>query len=104
MNHLFLSPHLDDVALSAGGLVHSLTMRGETAVIATAATADRDSTLPLSLLAQDLHRKWDLGEQPYRARRDEDLEACRILSAQSLHGGLYDAIYRISLVDGVRPQ
>jgi LmbE family N-acetylglucosaminyl deacetylase len=100
MNHLFLSPHLDDVALSAGGLVHSLTMRGETPVIATAATADRDPTLPLSLLAQDLHRKWDLGEQPYRARRDEDLEACRILCAQSLHGGLYDAIYRISLVDG----
>ncbi|WP_240002095.1 PIG-L family deacetylase [Photorhabdus bodei] len=35
MIHLFLSPHLDDVALSAGGLIHKLVSENQKVVVLT---------------------------------------------------------------------
>lgn len=91
---LFISPHLDDVALSCGGFVARLVRNGESVTIATLHTADAPTDRPLSESARRLHAQWALGDQPYRYRREEDLQACAVLGARAVHLGLDDAIYR----------
>ncbi|MCS6774759.1 MAG: PIG-L family deacetylase [Anaerolineae bacterium] len=90
---LFIAPHLDDVALSCGGLVWQLTQRGIPVTIATVCTADPPVD-ELSEAALREHKHWGLGDQPYRVRRIEDQQACARLGAQPVHLGLLDAIYR----------
>lgn len=96
--HLFVAPHLDDVALSCGGLVARLARaggrNGERALIATACTADAPAGAALSDAARHEHAQWRLGDQPYAARREEDVQACAALGAEAVHLGLLDAIYR----------
>ncbi|BCX02146.1 MAG: GlcNAc-PI de-N-acetylase [Candidatus Roseilinea sp.] len=91
---LFVSPHLDDVALSCGGLVYRLASAGQPITIATVCTADHPANQPLSEAARHEHRQWQLGDQPYQGRRAEDARACRVLGATAAHLGLLDAIYR----------
>jgi LmbE family N-acetylglucosaminyl deacetylase len=92
---IFISPHLDDVALSCGGLVHRLTTGGRRVTIATVCTGDHPEDGTLSPTAQALHQRWGLGERPYIQRRAEDAQACRVLGAHCVHLGLLDAIYRL---------
>ena len=91
---LFISPHLDDVALSCGGLVYRLTSAGQPVTIASVCTADHPAGQPLSRAAQREHRQWQLGDRPYECHRAEDALACRVLGATAVHLGLLDAIYR----------
>jgi LmbE family N-acetylglucosaminyl deacetylase len=91
--HLFLSPHLDDAVLSAGGVIDALARAGERVVVATFCTADPPPDA-LGALARDLHARWGNPREPYAARRREDLEACTLLGAEARHLGLLDAIYR----------
>jgi LmbE family N-acetylglucosaminyl deacetylase len=98
---LFLSPHLDDIALSCGGYVKRLTTQGSKALIATFCTANAPAPGSLSAAAQRVHKEWQLGDQPYPARREEDRQACALLGAQPIHLNLTDAIYRFD--DAGRP-
>ncbi len=92
---LFISPHLDDVALSCGGLVHRLTSQGQPLTIASVFTADTPVGQPLSSAAKHVHWEWQLGDSnPYAHRRAEDITACSVLGATPLHLGLPDAVYR----------
>ncbi|MCX6017887.1 MAG: PIG-L family deacetylase [Chloroflexi bacterium] len=94
--HLFLSPHLDDIALSCGGLVHQLTGAGERVVIVTVCTGDTPRGVALSEAARHVHWEWQLGEDnPYAARRAEDERVCAVLGAEPLHLGFLDAVYRV---------
>ncbi|MGQ9814342.1 MAG: PIG-L deacetylase family protein [Candidatus Roseilinea sp.] len=101
MVHLFLSPHLDDIALSCAGLAGRLARQGERVIMATFCTADYEGPFALSSAAEHEHRQWQLAEQPYRYRRAEDLQAAHLLGAEALHLGLFDAIYRYD--DAGRP-
>lgn len=92
--NLFISPHLDDVALSCGGFIHRLTAAGEVVVIVTVATADIPLGVPLSRGAQWRHMVWRLNDSPFAVRCREDAAAGMILKAQYIHLGLLDAIYR----------
>jgi LmbE family N-acetylglucosaminyl deacetylase len=92
--YLFISPHLDDIALSCGGYVRRLTHSGERVVIATVCTADAPPGQPLSPAAQHEHWQWQLGGQPYRLRCLEDERMAQQLGAEYMHLGLLDAIYR----------
>jgi LmbE family N-acetylglucosaminyl deacetylase len=93
--HLFLSPHLDDIALSCAGLVSQLTRAGERVTIATVCTADTPVGVELSASAKHVHWEWQLGDDnPYAARRAEDLAVCARLGAEPLHLGFRDAVYR----------
>ncbi len=94
MTQLFISPHLDDVALSCGGYVHRLTGAGEEIVVASVCTADLPRGLPLSPAALNEHRQWQLGDTPYQLRCLEDDRAAARLKAAYVHMGLLDAIYR----------
>jgi len=92
---LFISPHLDDAALSCGGGISGMVGAGQRVVVATVFTADAPMRQPLSWLAQRNHRAWDLPEQPFAARCIEDLKAIRKLGAEPLHLGFLDVIYRV---------
>ncbi|MCZ7651281.1 MAG: PIG-L family deacetylase [Thermoanaerobaculia bacterium] len=89
-----LSPHLDDAALSCGGLLAARARAGERVAVATVFTADEPS-VPPSRLAADLARWWGLAPgSVMRARREEDLAACRALGVEALHLDLPEAPYR----------
>jgi len=92
--HVFISPHLDDAVLSCGGLIHQLVARGENVEILTIFAGDPPHPLPDTLLIRDLHQRWAVGENPYRARRQEDHAAAAVLGVAVRHLGLPDCPYR----------
>lgn len=98
MNWVYLSPHLDDIALSCGALCwqqaqenRSLELRSPE--IWTICAGD-PPPLPLSPFAESLHARWDTGPGSTAARREEDIEACRRLGAGFRHYPIPDCIYR----------
>ena len=93
---LFISPHLDDAALSCGGGIRGMVNAGQRVVVATVFTADAPTRQPLSWLAQRNHRAWGIVERPFAVRCIEDLKAIRKLGAEPLHLGFLDIIYRVS--------
>lgn len=92
-NAIYLSPHLDDVALSCGGQIFQRTAAGEQILIVSIAAGDPPD-LAVSSYAQSLHDRWELITDATEARRAEDIDACRILGAEWMHWDLPDCIYR----------
>lgn len=94
-NHwIFLSPHLDDVALSCGGLVWDLAQRGQRVEVWTL-FAGLPADTEYSPFAQQIHTLWGIsGQAAFHARREEDLAACAVLGAVPRHFDWLDAIYR----------
>jgi LmbE family N-acetylglucosaminyl deacetylase len=90
---LFVSPHLDDAALSCGGVMAAIDRHGGRAVQMSVFTADEPAAESLSPLAMELHRRWGLS-RVVAARRQEDLHAAAILGSASVHLGFHEAIYR----------
>jgi LmbE family N-acetylglucosaminyl deacetylase len=94
MHWIYLSPHLDDVVLSAGGLVWEQTSAGEKVEIWTVCAGDPPAS-PYTPFAQELHARWGTnGAQTSALRRAEDEAACHILGAQVRHSPIPDCIYR----------
>lgn len=93
-HYIFLSPHLDDVALSCGGLVWDLAREGHRVEIWTLMAGfppDED----YSAFAQQNHHAWGKsGEEAIRMRLSEDGAACEVLNAAPRHFHWPDAIYR----------
>lgn len=97
IDRLYLSPHLDDVALSCGGQVWQATQAGETVWIATVMAGDPPGLSARSALSEyvaELHTRWQLDEDAVAARRKEDRAACHILGAEPVHLAIPDCIYR----------
>lgn len=92
--HLFVSPHLDDAILSCGGLMHQLRQQGDIPTILTVMAGDPPDPLPDTPLVQELHARWEVGENPVAVRRAEDEAAARILGAQAAFLSIPDCIYR----------
>ena len=92
--YLYVSPHLDDIALSAGGLVHAHVQAGHRVLVASLCTQDPPAAGTRSPLAAQFHEKWGHAEQSYEERRLEDRAACAVLGARGVHLNLPDAIYR----------
>jgi len=93
MHWIYLSPHLDDVALSAGGLLWEQSQAGESASIWTLFAGD-PAPGPLSAFAEGLHTRWGVGRKAIAVRREEDKRACQILGATPYHFPIPDCIYR----------
>ncbi len=96
---IFLSPHLDDVVLSCGGLIASWTGTG-VAVQAWTVCAGDPPDEHFSEFAQSLHERWLTGRHSSAARREEDRLACARIGAQPVHFSLPDCIYRRNPQDG----
>jgi len=95
MRWIYLSPHLDDAVLSAGGLIYEQTKSGLPVEIWTFMCG-----YPLdneySPLAQSIHASWEFSSagEAVRERRVEDKNAAAIVGATTLHFDFLDCIYR----------
>lgn len=90
---IYLSPHLDDVALSCGGQVYMLG-EIERPVLIVTVMAGEPPGLATSNYAQALHDRWQLQIDVVARRRAEDIRACQILGADHLYWDIPDCIYR----------
>ncbi len=94
--YIYLSPHLDDAALSCGGTIAQHTSAGTPVLVVNVCTAAPPLGAPLSRFASLMHTRWNLSaDEPVARRLREDAEALEILRADSLQLDLLDAIYRM---------
>lgn len=95
MRIIYLSPHLDDAVLSAGGLIHDQAVGGGNVEIWTLMSGFPGAD-ELSDFATKMHTEWGTttGVQTVRARRAEDRRAAAVLGARPRHFGFLDCIYR----------
>ncbi|MBN1667304.1 MAG: PIG-L family deacetylase [Anaerolineales bacterium] len=99
MQWIYLSPHLDDVALSVGGIVWEQVRRGDRVAIWTICAGDPPPG-PLSPFAASLHARWQVGREALAVRRAEDIHSCQALGADFRHFEVPDCIYRRSPLTG----
>lgn len=97
--HLFLSPHLDDVVFSCGGLVAQLAASGHEVEIVSCLTEGPDAGAQFSSEVQALHKLWKMDTDDeiasiWQRRRDEDEAAVAALGARRALLGYRDSIYR----------
>jgi LmbE family N-acetylglucosaminyl deacetylase len=95
MEWIYLSPHLDDVALSVGGLLWEQSQAGERVSIWTICGGEPPPG-DNSPFAESLHTRWETGAEAMHARRAEDIKACQFLGANFTHFDIPDCIYRRS--------
>jgi LmbE family N-acetylglucosaminyl deacetylase len=95
MKHIYLSPHLDDAALSCGGAIHHHATSGDRVQVITvfAGEAKMAGRQP-SAFAQQQHEYWGNPPGPMALRRGEDVAAMTLLGAEYRHLGELDAVYR----------
>lgn len=95
MRWIYISPHLDDAILSAGGLIYEQTRAGLEIEIWTF-MCGFPSTEELSPFAQELHSQWGISTaaEVVTARRAEDVRAAGIVGAKTIHFDFLDCIYR----------
>ena len=96
MRWIYLSPHLDDAVLSAGGLIYEQTRAGMpveiwTFMCGTPPAGDGDSPF-----ARSLHAQWGFSsaEETVQKRRIEDKNAAAVVGASVVHFDFMDCIYR----------
>jgi LmbE family N-acetylglucosaminyl deacetylase len=93
MEWVYLSPHLDDVALSCGGLVWEQVRQGMKVAIWTVCAGDAPAG-PRTPFAEGLHLRWKTGQEAAALRRAEDKLSCDLLGAAPWHFDIPDCIYR----------
>jgi LmbE family N-acetylglucosaminyl deacetylase len=95
MRWIYISPHLDDAALSAGGFIYEQTRAGNQVEIWTVVCGFPPPG-ELTPFAQLLHQQWGTGtaEETVRLRREEDRKAAGILGAKTVYFDVPDCIYR----------
>lgn len=93
--HVFLSPHYDDVPLSAGATVAEIADLGFPPETVIVFGSEPDPAQPLSPFANALHRAWGLSAGGVIAsRRAEEAAAAAVLGARISVLRFRDAIYR----------
>jgi LmbE family N-acetylglucosaminyl deacetylase len=94
-DHVYLSPHLDDGAISCGGAIVQQRRAGEQVLVVALCTATPAADTAFSELAQEFHRIWQLSPAEAIAMRlREERTAIERLDADSYWAGMFDAIYR----------
>jgi len=95
MRWIYISPHLDDAVLSAGGFIYEQTKKGIPVEIWTI-VCGYPPPGELTLRAQVEHFQWGTGtaEETIDLRRAEDLQAASIVGAKTVHFDIPDCIYR----------
>ena len=93
MKFIYISPHLDDAALSCGGLIWEQSQTGAQVEIWTICAGDAPQE-GLSPFAHSLHHRWESGVDAVAHRRAEDDASCALLGAVPRHFTVPDCIYR----------
>lgn len=89
---IYLSPHLDDAALSCGGQIFQQSRAGQSVLVVTLMAGDAPPDL--TPFARSLHEMWRLGSDAAAQRRQEDKNAFALLGADVLHWDFPDCAYR----------
>lgn len=92
--HIYLSPHYDDAALSCGGTIHQQSQSGESVLVMTICAAPPPAHESLSPFAEALHQSWGDPDNAVAARQAEDQASMKILGADYVRLGFTDCIYR----------
>ncbi len=95
MRWIYISPHLDDAVLSAGGLIYEQVRAGLQVEIWTIFCGFPPSE-EVSPFAQLLHFQWGIhsAAELVRSRRAEDEKACQTVGAKPVYFDYLDCIYR----------
>ena len=93
MQHIYLSPHFDDAALSCGGAIARHKRAGRVSVVVTIFGGKPDYA-GLSPFARSIHARPNADADLIDARLAEEHEALAILGAQSQTYSYLDCIYR----------
>jgi LmbE family N-acetylglucosaminyl deacetylase len=95
MRWIYLSPHLDDAVLSAGGLIYEQSQSGTPVEIWTFMCGFAPPG-EVSPFAQLQHAQWGFSsaEETTRKRREEDKTAAALVGATVVHFDFLDCIYR----------
>lgn len=94
MQYIFISPHLDDVALSCGGIIQTLCSNGHEVSIWTVFAGIPENIIYTDF-AESLHLRWKLtNKNPILSRQKEDQKACQILGTNCKYFHFLDCIYR----------
>jgi LmbE family N-acetylglucosaminyl deacetylase len=95
MRWIYISPHLDDAVLSAGGLIYEQTQAGIPVEIWTLMSGYAPPG-EVSAFAQLQHTQWGFSsaEETTRMRREEDKAAAALVGATVVHFDFLDCIYR----------
>ncbi len=96
---LYLSPHLDDAALSCGGRIHQQTQAGRKVAVLTVFAGSPRTTVRTPF-ARELEARWGAQGDAIAMRRLEDIEALQALGAAPIHWGYEDCIYRRDAASG----
>jgi LmbE family N-acetylglucosaminyl deacetylase len=91
---IYLSPHFDDVVLSAGGMIWEQARSGEQVEVWTICAGDPPADRPLTEYAQMLHTLWEMGDDVPFLRSQEDAACCHVLGASALRYTVPDNVYR----------
>ncbi|MEO6457305.1 MAG: PIG-L deacetylase family protein [Chloroflexia bacterium] len=96
---IFLSPHLDDIALSCGGMATRLSKMGARCIGVTVCAAPSPPNEILSSFAEMLHGQWESAsgsdiEAINEVRRREEQAALKLLGLEAVWLDVPDAIYR----------
>ncbi|NTU86038.1 MAG: PIG-L family deacetylase [Chloroflexales bacterium] len=94
--HIVLSPHLDDAALSCGGMIAGLVASGQPVLVVNICSGSPAVGASHSPFAEALHARWGLpADEAVRLRLAEDETALETLGADSYQLDQLDAIYRM---------
>ena len=93
MQHIILSPHYDDAALSCGGMIAQRTAAGDQVVVTTV-FGGRADPAKLSPFAQSIHARPGAADDLIAQRLAEEYQALAILHAKARPGDYLDCIYR----------
>jgi LmbE family N-acetylglucosaminyl deacetylase len=91
--HIFFSPHFDDAVLSCGGTIHKLVQGGQEVQVLNI-MAGEPTTIPDTPIVRDVHARWKAGDNPVKARQQEDALAVKRLGADVVNSEWPDCIYR----------
>ncbi|WP_376794734.1 PIG-L deacetylase family protein [Thermogemmatispora sp.] len=95
--HIYLSPHFDDVVYSCGGTIALQALQRERSLVVTVFAGLPGPDLKLSSFARRIQRTMSSSREAFslvELRRQEDQQACSSLQADCLWLDYLDAIYR----------
>src|SRR5688500_5293136 len=93
--HLFVSPHYDDIALSAGGTAAQVRPMGKTPEVAIVCGAEPPPGHVFTQFAEDMHEGWGMAAgEVIASRRAEEAAAAAVLGTVPSFLPFHDAIYR----------
>jgi LmbE family N-acetylglucosaminyl deacetylase len=92
-DYIYISPHLDDVALSCSGTICRKQAQGLQVLVVTIFACEPHP--PFSPFLQSVHRSWHaIEESPYQVRKEEERKAMALLGVDYAWLDWFEILYR----------